>query len=157
MEKARQSKAKKSSIDEAIALARQNDALKMRMPSLWNAKDAKRKDEDSKKAIGKAVSQSNEQSAGAGSSSGGGARVKEGDVVNLSILGKTTLASFQCNDGHVLIIGNKRLILTKALSVEEVWVIAKESKETKMARVIWSQVLCLWPWYVCPSFHHTKF
>ena len=141
MEKARQSKAKKSSIDEAIALARQNDALKMRMPSLWNAKDAKRKDEDSKKAIGKAVSQSNEQSAGAGSSSGGGARVKEGDVVNLSILGKTTLASFQCNDGHVLIIGNKRLILTKALSVEEVWVIAKESKETKMARVIWSQVL----------------
>jgi hypothetical protein len=138
-------------VEEAIAIARQNDAMKLRLPSMWSSSASSSMREASERAKDAqllAVKQNKVTSKE-------NVRVKQGDVVNLGILGtKTTLTSFECANDHVLIVGNRRMIMTRAMSNSNldsergIAIIANAdgeklnvTSETKMAKVVWSQSL----------------
>ena len=133
---------KSQTVGEALAIARQNEALKFRLPSLWTSSANVLASENIEKVPVAASNLTKGPDFHKRDSETGAVRVKEGDIVNLSILStKTTLSSFPCADNNVLIVGNRRMIMTQGLLPDKSEVNGHQAlaPDIKMAKVVWSQ------------------
>eukprot|EP00605_Chrysophyceae_sp_TOSAG23-4_P001034 GSChrysophyteH1.ASY1.ANO1.1137.1 assembled CDS len=134
------SKSSQQSIDQEMALARQNDALKLRLPSLWSSGASSNISE---------VSNTIKEAAAAVKAPKPSSRVKAGGIVNLSILNtKTALNSFSCIDDGTLVLGVRRMIMTRPIDeTDEEYCSLTDAQgrlldgEAKMGKVVWSQIL----------------